>query len=69
MLRWGVQEGRSIIPKSVKASRIAENFDIFDFELAPEQMTAIAALDTNERGGPKPEDVTLEKYGREIPEA
>lgn len=69
MLRWGVQEGRSVIPKSVKASRIAENFDIFDFELTPDQVTAIDALDTNERGGPKPEDVTLEKYGREIPEA
>jgi len=69
MLRWGVQEGRSVIPKSVKPSRIAENFDVFDFELSPEQVKAIDALDTNERGGPEPEAVTLEKYGREIPEA
>lgn len=69
MIRWGVQEGRSVIPKSVKPSRIAENFDVFDFELSPEQVKAIDALDTNERGGPEPEAVTLEKYGREIPEA
>ncbi len=31
MLRWHLQQGRSVIPKSVKSSRIAENFDIFDF--------------------------------------
>ena len=69
MLRWGVQEGRSVIPKSVKPSRIAENFEVFDFELSPEQVKAIDALDTNERGGPEPEAVTLEKYSRVIPEA
>lgn len=69
MLRWAVQEGRSVIPKSVKPARIAENFDVFDFELTANQLAAIDALDTAERGGPNPEDITLEKFGRAIPEA
>jgi len=69
MLRWHLQEGRSAIPKSVKPERIAENFDVFDFELTPEQIAAIDALDTGVRGGPEPDSITLEAYGRPIPEA
>jgi len=69
MLRWHLQEGRSAIPKSVKPARIAENFDVFDFELTAEQLAAIDALDTGVRGGPEPESITLEAYGRPIPEA
>jgi diketogulonate reductase-like aldo/keto reductase len=69
MLRWHLQERRSAIPKSVKAERIAENFDVFDFELTREQLAAIDALDTGVRGGPEPDTITLEAYGREIPEA
>ncbi|MDO9397783.1 MAG: aldo/keto reductase [Herbiconiux sp.] len=69
MLRWGIQEGRSVIPKSTKPARIAENFDVFDFELTPEQLAAIDDLDTGVRGGPEPEAVTLETFSREIPEA
>jgi diketogulonate reductase-like aldo/keto reductase len=68
MLRWHLQEGRSAIPKSTKPARIAENFDIFDFELSADQIAAIDALDTGVRGGPDPESITLETYGREIPE-
>jgi len=41
MLRWGLQEGRSVIPKSTKPGRIAENIDVFDFELAAQEITAI----------------------------
>ena len=69
MLRWHVQQGRQVIPKSVTPSRIAENFDIFDFELTGDQLAAIDALDTGVRGGPAPEVVTRETFGLQIPEA
>ena len=69
MLRWHLQAGRSAIPKSIKPARIAENCDIFDFTLTEEQMAAIDALDTGVRGGPEPDSITLETYGRPIPEA
>jgi diketogulonate reductase-like aldo/keto reductase len=69
MLRWHLQEGRSAIPKSVKPERIAENFDVFDFVLTCEQVAAIDALDRGVRGGPDPDTITLEAYGRPIPEA
>jgi diketogulonate reductase-like aldo/keto reductase len=69
MLRWHLQQGRSAIPKSTKAVRIAENFDVFDFELSSDQIAAIDALDTGVRGGPEPDSITLDAYGREIPEA
>ena len=69
MLRWHLQEGRSAIPKSVKPARIAENFDVFDFDLAADQLAAIDALDTGVRSGPEPDSITLEAYGRDIPEA
>jgi diketogulonate reductase-like aldo/keto reductase len=69
MLRWHLQEGRSAIPKSTKPTRIAENFDVFDFELSREEIAAIDALDTGVRGGPDPDSITLEMFGKEIPEA
>ena len=69
MLRWHLQKGRSAIPKSVKPARIAENFAVFDFELTPEQVAAVDALDTGVRGGPDPDSITLENYGKAIPEA
>jgi len=68
MLRWHLQQGRSVIPKSTKPERIAENIDVFDFELATEELAAIDALDTGQRGGPEPESITLENFGRTIPE-
>ena len=68
MLRWGLQEGRSVIPKSTKPSRIAENIDVFDFELSPDELSAIDGLDTGRRGGPEPDAITLEAFGREIPD-
>ncbi|MFG2281717.1 aldo/keto reductase [Streptomyces asoensis] len=69
LLRWGIQQGRSVIPKSTKRHRIAENIDVFDFDLAVDELSALDALETGRRGGPEPEDVTLADYGRAIPEA
>jgi diketogulonate reductase-like aldo/keto reductase len=68
MLRWHVQQGRSVIPKSTKPARIAENIDVFDFDLTTDELAAIDALDTGQRGGPEPEVITLETFGRPIPE-
>jgi diketogulonate reductase-like aldo/keto reductase len=69
MLRWGLQHGRSVIPKSTKPHRITENLDVFDFELGADELTAIDALETGRRGGPEPHVITLEAFGRDIPEA
>ncbi|HEX5527656.1 MAG TPA: aldo/keto reductase [Solirubrobacterales bacterium] len=69
MLRWHLQQGRSAIPKSTKPTRIAENFNVFDFKLSPDELATIDALDTGLRGGPDPASITLESFGREVPEA
>lgn len=69
MLRWHLHEGRQVIPKSTKPTRIAENIDVFDFQLTADEVHAIDALDTGVRGGPEPEAITLEAFGRDIPEA
>jgi 2,5-diketo-D-gluconate reductase A len=69
MLRWHVQEGRSAIPKSVKPHRIAENIDIFDFELTRDELARIAALDLGARGGPDPDIIDPEVFPLEIDEA
>jgi diketogulonate reductase-like aldo/keto reductase len=68
MLRWHLQHGRSVIPKSTKPQRIAENLDVFDFDLSSDELAAIDTLDTGQRGGPEPEAITLENFGRQIPE-
>ena len=69
MLRWHLQQGRQVIPKSVTPSRIAENFAVFDFDLVADELAAIDALDTGVRGGPAPEQISRETFSREIPEA
>jgi 2,5-diketo-D-gluconate reductase A len=57
VLRWHVQRGDIIFPKSVTPSRMQENFEVFDFELGPDDMDAITALDRGEDGrtGPHPD--------------
>jgi 2,5-diketo-D-gluconate reductase A len=54
ILRWHLQLGNVVIPKSVTPERIRENIDVFDFELSEEEMAAIERLDTGRRGGPDP---------------
>ena len=55
VLRWHVERGDIVFPKSVTPSRIAENIDIFDFELSGEDVEAISALNRNHRTGPDPD--------------
>jgi 2,5-diketo-D-gluconate reductase A len=56
-LRWHVQRGDIVFPKTVTPERMQENFDIFDFELSEDDMSTITALDRGEegRGGPHPD--------------
>ena len=54
-LRWAIQRGDVVFPKSVSRGRIEENFDLFDFELADDEMAEITALDRQERTGPDPD--------------
>jgi 2,5-diketo-D-gluconate reductase A len=55
VLRWHLQLGNVVIPKSVTPERIVENFDVFGFELSGAEMEAIRELDTGERTGPDPD--------------
>jgi 2,5-diketo-D-gluconate reductase A len=59
VLRWHIERGDIIFPKSVTPARIRENIDIFDFELPGEDVEAISALDKGERGGPDPDTFDL----------
>jgi 2,5-diketo-D-gluconate reductase A len=68
MLRWHIQEGRSAIPKSTNPGRIAENFNVFDFELSDDELARINSLDTGKRGGPDPNKPRPDFVTREIPE-
>ncbi len=55
VLRWHIERGDIIFPKSVTAARIKENFAIFDFELSGEDVEAISALNKDQRTGPDPD--------------
>jgi 2,5-diketo-D-gluconate reductase A len=55
VLRWHIERGDIVFPKSVTPARIRENIDIFDFELSGEDVEAISALNRNERTGPDPD--------------
>lgn len=56
ILRWHVQVGNVVIPKSVTPSRIAENLDVFDFTLADDELATIEGLNTDSRVGPNPDE-------------
>ncbi len=55
VLRWHIQRGDIVFPKSVNPSRMKENFQLFDFELDPDAMDAIGGLNRDERTGPDPD--------------
>jgi diketogulonate reductase-like aldo/keto reductase len=55
VIRWHLELGNVVIPKSVTPARIVENFDVFDFELDSEDVEAITGLDRGERTGPDPD--------------
>jgi 2,5-diketo-D-gluconate reductase A len=54
VLRWHLQLGNVVIPKSVTPARIEENFKVFDFELSDDELRAMAELDSGHRTGPDP---------------
>ena len=66
VLRWHIERGVVAIPKSVKPHRIKENIDVFDFELAPEDVASIDALDTGVRAGPDPETLNMTTYPKTV---
>jgi 2,5-diketo-D-gluconate reductase A len=55
ILRWHLQVGTVVIPKSVTPSRIAENLDVFGFQLTPEDLAVVEGLNTDSRVGPDPD--------------
>ena len=55
ILRWHLQLGNVVIPKSTHKERMAENFDLFDFELSAEEQAVVTGLDRGGRLGPDPE--------------
>ncbi len=55
VLRWHLQSGNIVIPKSVTPERIRQNLDVFGFELSDADMSAIAGLDRGLRTGPDPD--------------
>jgi 2,5-diketo-D-gluconate reductase A len=56
VLRWHVQLGNIVFPKSMRPARMRENIDVYDFELSDADMQAVSALDTGTRMGPDPDE-------------
>jgi 2,5-diketo-D-gluconate reductase A len=59
VLRWHIELGNIVFPRSVTPTRVAENFDLFGFELAAHDMERISSLDKDERQGPDADTVDM----------
>lgn len=66
IIRWHLEHGLAVIPKSVNPARIRENFDVFDFRLAAEDTHRIDALDTGRRAGPDPAVFAVGSYAVDV---
>ena len=64
IIKWHLQHGRSLIPKSVQENRIIENFSVFDFTLSEHEMRIIDSLNVDMRVGYKPEEYDLAYYNK-----
>lgn len=62
ILRWQIQRGIVVIPKSTHIERMKENFDVFNFNLSQEDMTAISALDKKESSFFSHQDPTIAEW-------
>ena len=58
-LRWHLQRGDIVFPKSVTRERVVENFELFDFELSTDEVAAITALNRDDRTGPNPDTTNM----------
>ncbi len=58
-LRWHLQRGFVVFPKSVTPERVRQNFEVFDFELTPDELATIDGLDRGERIGPHPDEFVM----------
>ena len=56
VIRWHIQRGIIVLPKSTHAERIKQNFEVFDFNLSVDDMTAISAINTGKRNGADPDN-------------
>ena len=62
VLRWHLQQGRIVIPKSVTPERIAANIELFDFELSPDELATVDGLESGIRTGADPATATFTQY-------
>lgn len=58
-LRWHLQRGDIVFPKSANPKRMQENFELFDFELSDDDMSSISGLNRDERTGPDPDEFNM----------
>ncbi|MBH04250.1 MAG: oxidoreductase [Xanthomonadales bacterium] len=64
MLRWHLQRGVAVVPKSIRPERIADNIDVFDFALTETELETIDRLETGQRSGAAPDEVDFEYAAR-----